>query len=187
MRNNSENSLLEDLGTNLNKLLYQKGWSQVKFAELLRTADTEFTPSQPDISHYLCGTVEMGFYEFLCICQVLEIHSSVLLPVTNQPQSKYMTITCPKTRDPFRQEFGKQLTDLINSETGNSMKTNEKTKHFITNYTDAGYELGFSDDRSALAESTFYRYRKGLRNPPLLNAVILCHLFKKELSDFFLG
>lgn len=187
MRYNSENSLLEDLGTNLNKLLDQRDWSQVKFAELLRTADTEFTPSQPDISHYLCGTVEMGFYEFLCICQVLEIHSSVLLPITNQPQSKYMTITCLKTRKDYRQEFGKQLTGLINSETGNSMKTKEKTKHFITNYTDAGYELGFSDDRSALAEITLYRYRTGLRNPPLLNAIILCHLFKKELSDFFLG
>ena len=67
MKNNSENIILENLGKNISKQLEKRDWSQKTFAEKLRYADTEFSPHQTDIFKYLCGTVEMGFYELLCL------------------------------------------------------------------------------------------------------------------------
>ena len=178
MKNNSENIILENLGKNISKQLEKRDWSQKTFAEKLRYADTEFSPHQTDIFKYLCGTVEMGFYELLCICQVLEVHSSVLLATTKQPKAKYQTITYLNNRHDFKQAFGKQLTHLIHV-------NREKINSFSAAYTDAAYHLGFSDSRSPPTDFTLYRYQKGLRNPLLLNAVILCQLFNIELSDFF--
>lgn len=185
MKNNSENKLLEKTGLNVSIQLNKKNWSQEKFAKMLRTANTEFFPHQSDISNYVCGKTEMRFYEFLCMCQQFECHSSVLLPITDQPKAKYQTIECLTTRKLYKQAFGKQLTFLVNAETSDSNRTRGKKERFLTDYTDAALELNFSDGQITIEPVTLYRYMKGLSNPPLLKMVILCRLFNIELSDFF--
>lgn len=185
MKNNSENKLLKKIGLHINIQLNKKNWSQEKFAKMLYTANTEFFPHQSTISDYVCGKTEMHFYEFLCMCQQFECHSSVLLPITDQPKAKYQTIECLTTRKLYKQAFEKQFTFLVDAETSGSNRTRGEKERFLTDYTDAALELNFSDSHITIEPVTFYRYTKGLSNPSLLNMVVLCHLFNIELSDFF--
>lgn len=185
MRNNSDNIILENVGTNLQAQLNQMGWAQTNFAKMLCSADTEFSPHQPNISNYIYGTTEMRFYDFLCICQELKCHSSVLISITDQPRIGYQTIKCLKKRKLYKLAFGKQLTSLIQSSTDDCKHTRGKINSFLDCYTDAALKLNFPDKRITIDASTLYRYMNGQSDPPLLSAIVICSCFKTELSDFF--